>query len=87
MDLYIPEGWNPNLYNHLTSVRVIGLTIISLDNLIYMRLWFEVNQHKERSIRTFNEKGSEVEIIICQVISITARLIVLFHTVFCTCSI
>ena len=41
-----------------------------------MRLWFEVNQHKERSIRTFNEKGSEVEIIICQVISITARLIV-----------
>ena len=41
-----------------------------------MRLWFEVKQHKERSIRTFNEKGSEVEIIICQVISITARLIV-----------
>ena len=44
-----------------------------------MRLWFEVNQHKECSIRTFNEKGSEVEIIICQVISITARLIVLFN--------
>ena len=44
-----------------------------------MRLWFEVNQHKERSIRTFNEKGSEVEVIICQVISITARLIVPFN--------
>ena len=43
-------------------------------------MWFEVNQHKERSIRTFNEKGSEVEIIICQVISITARLIVPFNT-------
>ena len=47
-----------------------------------MRLWFEVNQHKERSIRTFNEKGSEVEIIICQVILITARLIVLFNNLF-----
>ena len=47
-----------------------------------MRLWFEVNQHKERSIRTFNEKGSEVEIIICQVISITARLIVPFNNIF-----
>ena len=44
-----------------------------------MRLWFEVNQHKEHSIRTFNEKGSEIEIIICQVISITARLIVPFN--------
>ena len=81
MGLYIPEGQDPNLYNHLTSVRVIGLTIISLDNLIYMRMWFEVNQHKERSIRTFNEKGSEVKIIICQVISITARLIVPFNNI------
>ena len=44
-----------------------------------MRMWFEVNQHKERSIRTFNEKGSEVEIIVCQVILITARLIVPFN--------
>ena len=44
-----------------------------------MRMWFEVNQHKERSIRTFKENGSGVEIIICQVILITARLIVPFN--------
>ena len=42
-------------------------------------MWFEVNQHKERLIRTFNKKGSKVEIIICQVISITVRLIVTFN--------
>ena len=48
-----------------------------------MRMWFEVNQHKERSIRTSNEKGSEIEII-CQVISITDKLIVPFnmHVIF-----
>ena len=49
-----------------------------------MRMWFEANQHKERSIRTFNEKGSEVEIMICQVILITARLIVPFNTIHIT---
>ena len=47
-------------------------------------MWFQVNQHKERLIRTFNKKVSEVEIIICQVISITARLIVPFNSYYHT---